>query len=175
MGRRVVIVLAVVALFVAAGAAFALLRDDGTSDTAGGTSTTSASSTTRTPSTSAAASTSAPTTAAPTTTLGSGAVPDACGVDSAAIEAAVNKGVDGASTRSQVDQCRLAAVDKTWAAVRLVAKPGADFAATTVVLHGGGGSWAIVGTGGTATVCNQAPQQVLVDLSIGCTSGGGGI
>jgi hypothetical protein len=101
-------------------------------------------------------------------------LPDPCGAEGAAIKAAVDNGVDGAAANAQVDQCRLAAVDPSWAAVLLSAKPGAAFDTITVLVHGGGGSWAIVGSGTTNVGCGSAPQQVLVDLGIVCSSTGGG-
>jgi len=167
MSRRVVIGIVVIALFVAAGAAFALWADDDSTDTAVSTTTT----TVATSSTTAPVTTTAPATTAPTTTAPPAAV-DACGAEQAAITAAIDNGVSGARDRAQVEECRLAAVDPSWAAVRLVARPGATFTAATVVVRGGGGAWAVVGTDTSA--CGSTPQQVLVDLGILCLSGGGG-
>jgi len=56
----------------------------------------------------------------------------------------------------------------------LAAKPGAQFSAVTVILHGGAGSWAVVAQGGTNAGCGQAPQQVIVDLGQFCAGTGGG-
>jgi hypothetical protein len=168
VGRRLVVGLLVLALFAAAGAAFVLLSgDDDASDTAQGTTTTIATGRTAAPSSSP---TTAPATTAPPT-ASSSPVPDACGAEGAAISTAVNAGVAGARERAQVVECRFAAVDTSWASVRLVARPGADFTTTTVVVHGGGGSWAIVGTGSGA--CSQTPPQVRADLGLLCASGGG--
>ena len=69
--------------------------------------------------------------------------------------------------------CRLAASDPTWAAVQLAAKPGAQFDAVTVIVHGGAGSWTIVASGGTDAGCGAAPQQVIVDLGQFCAGTGG--
>ena len=80
----------------------------------------------------------------------------------------------GAHDRAQVAECRLAAADTTWAIARLEAKPGAEYAATTVLLHGGGGSWAVVDSGADGVGCGKAPQQVLVDLGLFCAGTGGG-
>jgi len=166
MGRRAVIGIVVVALVVAAGAAFALWADDDSPDTAGSTTTT----TVATTSTTAPVTSTAPATTAPSTTAPTAAV-DACGTEQAAITAAIDNGVTGARDRAQVEECRLAAVDRSWAAVRLVPKPGATFTAATVVVRGGGGAWSVVGTDTSA--CGSTPQQVLVDLGILCLSGGG--
>jgi hypothetical protein len=68
----------------------------------------------------------------------------------------------------------LAASDPSWAAVNLDAKPGAQFAALTVIAHGGAGSWSVVAQGGTSAGCGAAPQQVIVDLGQFCVGTGGG-
>ena len=73
------------------------------------------------------------------------------------------------ATERRVDTCRQAPIDTSWAVVTLVAKPGADFSPTSVVLHGGGGSWAIVDSGTGNVACGKVPQQVAVDLGIVCT------
>ncbi len=78
------------------------------------------------------------------------------------------------ATNADVAACRLAASDPSWAAVNLAAKPGAQFAAVTVIAHGGAGSWSIVAQGGTDAGCGQAPQQVIVDLGQFCAGTGGG-
>jgi hypothetical protein len=175
MGRRLLVAAAIVLLFVGIGAGIALLtRDDSSDSTASGPST-------------SASTTSSPTTTAPTTTTGEPAttttttaapapvdLPDPCGTEGATIKAAIDAGVDGAAASAQIDQCRLAAIDPSWAAVRLTAKPGADFESVTVLMQGGGGSWAIIATGSTNVGCGTAPQQVLVDLGIVCSSAGGG-
>ena len=89
-----------------------------------------------------------------------------------------------ATLRADVDFARAAIVrhlgsaelpvDTTWALARLEAKPGAEFAATSVLLHGGGGAWAIVDSGTDGVGCGKAPQQVLVDLGLFCAGSGGG-
>lgn len=166
--------LLVILVLAAVGVGVAVLvapGDDPSSDQAGtdvtrATGTTVAAPTT-TPGTTAAPST----TAAPTTTV---AVPGACGGVGAAIEAAVDAGVPGASAGADVTECRLAASDPTWALVQLTPKAGSSFAATTAVLQGGGGSWAIVATGGTNAGCGKAPQQVIADLGQFCAGTGGG-
>jgi hypothetical protein len=172
MGRRFIIGVIVVVVFVSAGAAFALLTRDGdTADTAGGTTTTTAATSSTAPSNSSTTTRATTTTVSPTTTT---VVPGLCGAVGAVIQASVNNGVDGARDRAQIDECRLAAADTSWAVVRLVAKPRANFANTTVLLHSAGGAWAVVATGGDDAGCSKAPQQVLVDLGIVCSSGGGG-
>jgi hypothetical protein len=57
--------------------------------------------------------------------------------------------------------------------VNLAAKPGAQFAALTVIVHGGAGSWSVVAQGGANAGCGQAPQQVIVDLGQFCAGTGG--
>jgi len=172
MSRRLLLAAAIVLLFVGAGAGLALVTRDDSSDTASEPTSTSAPA-------SSAPSTSAPTTTAPVTTTTTAAptpadVPDPCGAEGATIKAAIDNGVDGAAANAQIDECRLAAVDPSWAAVRLTAKPGSDFDTITVLVQGGGGSWAIVASGATNVGCGTAPQQVLVDLGIVCSSTGGG-
>jgi len=81
--------------------------------------------------------------------------------------------INGASTDAQVASCRVAASDTSWAAVQLTAKPGAQFAAVTVIVRGGAGSWSVVAQGGTSAGCGQAPQQVIVDLGQFCSGTGG--
>lgn len=176
MGRRLLVATVVVLVFIGAGAGVALLtRDDASdsSDSTAGTTSTSASTTSPPTTTAPATTTSAPT---PTTAAvpPPAELPDPCGAEGAAIKAAIDNGIDGAAASAQVDQCRLAAVDPSWAVVLLAAKPGADFNAVTVLVHGGGGSWAIVGSGTNNVGCGSAPQQVLVDLGIVCSSAGGG-
>jgi len=172
MSRRLVVAAVVVLVFVAGGAALALLtRDDSPSTSASGSTTSS-----RPPTTTSGATT----TIGPTTTSGATAttttpaLPDPCGADGGAIRAAIDAGIAGARDGAQVDQCRLAAVDSSWAAVRLVAKAGSTFSPVTVVLHSGGGSWTVVANGMQDVGCGTAPQQVLVDLGILCSSSGGG-
>jgi hypothetical protein len=80
--------------------------------------------------------------------------------------------VPNARAAAQVTACRLAAADPTWALVRLDAQPGATFTPTTVVLHGGAGSWSIVDSGTGNVGCGKAPQQVLADLGLLCTGSG---
>jgi hypothetical protein len=85
----------------------------------------------------------------------------------------IDAAVTGASANADVASCRLAASDPSWAAVQLTAKPGAQFDALTVILHGGAGSWAVVAQGGSNAGCGQAPQQVIVDLGQFCAGTGG--
>jgi hypothetical protein len=162
-------------LVVAAIVAAHAIRDDD-SDTAvreptattGSATTTTGATTTSGPTTTTiptAASTSAP----PVT----GQPPGPCGTDTGPIRAAIDAGVAGAQAGADVASCRLAASDAGWAAVQLAAKPGAQFDAVTVIVHGGAGSWAIVATGGTNAGCGQAPQQVIVDLGQFCAGTGG--
>jgi hypothetical protein len=159
----------------AVGVAVAVLvapGTDSTSDQAGTSDSTRTTTTTVAPATTAPATTRvAPsTTAPPTTTV---AVPGACGSVGGAIRAAVDAGVPGASTGADVTECRLAASDPTWALVRLAPKAGSSFTATTVVLQGSGGSWAIIATGGNSAGCGKAPQQVIADLGQFCVGTGG--
>lgn len=126
--------------------------------------------------TTVAASTTVPTTAAPPSTTApptTAAIPGACGNAGGAIRAAVDAGVPGAATGADVTECRLAASDARWALVRLVPKAGSTFAPTTVILQGGG-SWAVVATGGVDAGCGKAPQQVIADLGQFCVGTGGG-
>jgi hypothetical protein len=81
--------------------------------------------------------------------------------------------VSGAAQDADVASCRLAASDPTWAAVKLAAKPGAQFAAVTVVMHDSAGSWSVMAQGGASAGCGQAPQQVIVDLGQFCAGTGG--
>jgi hypothetical protein len=161
----------------AAGAAVALATDDDSDGTRSAPNTSSTTvATTPAPSTTAPVTTVPPaTTVAPTTTtaLPEGAPPGTCAAEAAAIRAAVDAGVPGAHDGAQVAECRLAAVDATWAIVRLEAKPGTGFAAATVVLHSSAGAWTIVDSGTGDVGCGKAPQQVLVDLGLFCTGTGG--
>jgi hypothetical protein len=177
MARRWVLTAIVAAvLVVAAVFAARAIRDDDDNTAAPARSTTTgagATSTTSAPTTTAAATTTAPattTTAAPV----NGAPPGPCGADSGPIRAAIDAGVANAQTNADVASCRLAASDPTWAAAQLAAKPGAQFDALTVILHGGAGAWSIVATGGTSAGCGAAPQQVIVDLGQFCAGTGGG-
>jgi hypothetical protein len=154
------------------------IREDDTTVTARVTNTTSATSTTTAASTAPTTTTTAPsttvapaTTSAPTSTAGP---PGPCGAATAPIRAAIDAGVAGAGPNADLSSCRLAASDPTWAAVNLSAKPGAPFAAVTVILHGPGGAWSIVAQGGPSAGCGQAPQQVIVDLGQFCAGTGGG-
>jgi hypothetical protein len=179
MARRWIVAGVIVAVFAAGGAAVALLtRDEGadpSSATRGTTTTPPTASGLATTSTTPT-STGAPTAAASTTTTEAprAALSDPCGAETAAIRAAIENGVDGARDRASIDTCRQAPVDTSWAIVTLVAKAGANFSPISVVLHGGGGSWAVVDSGTANVACGKAPQRVLVDLGIVCTSGGGG-
>ncbi len=179
MARRWIIA-AIVALVVVVGAVTValLLRDDG-SDTAAPapSSSIARSTTTTTPTTTGPSATTAPATtgapAAATTTAAppvTGSVPGPCGTATAAIRSAIDAGVAGAAA-ADIATCRLAASDPTYAAAQLAAKPGGQFAATTVILHGATGAWTIVATGGTNAGCGQVPQQVVVDLGQFCLGG----
>ncbi|HEY3672241.1 MAG TPA: hypothetical protein VGN51_15000 [Acidimicrobiia bacterium] len=178
MARRWILTVVIAAVLVVAGvvAARAIRDDDSDADTAQrATTTSSAVTTTTAPASSTTASpatTAAPTsTTAPTNTTGP---PGPCGTDSATIRAAVDAAVNGAAQSADVASCRLAASDPTWAAVNLAAKPGAQFAAVTVVVHRGAGSWTVVAQGGADAGCGDAPQQVIVDLGQFCAGTGGG-
>ena len=182
MARRwIVTAIVAAALVVAAIVAARAIRKDDT-DAAGRDRVTTL---TAAPSTTGAASpipttsaTSTPPTTAPasTTTVApaSGEPPGPCGADTGAIRAAIDATVTGAQAGADVASCRRAASDTTWAAVGLVAKPGAQFDPVTVIVHGGAGSWAIVASGGTKAGCGEAPQQVIVDLGQFCAGTGGG-
>jgi hypothetical protein len=100
--------------------------------------------------------------------------PGTCAAEAGPIRAAVNAGVPGALDGARATECRLAAVDATWAVMRLEAKPGAGFAATTVLLHNNAGTWTIAASGTADVGCGTAPQQVLVDLGLFCSGTGGG-
>src|SRR5262245_2191064 len=170
MARRWILSAVVAAvLVVAAVVAARAIKDDDTNTTAR-TTTTSTASTTSSTTTTAPATTAPTTTAAPTSTTGP---PGPCGSDAGPIRVAVDAAVTGASTNADVASCRLAASDPSWASVQLSAKPGAQFTAVTVILHGGAGSWAVVAQGGTNAGCGQAPQQVIVDLGQFCAGTGG--
>jgi hypothetical protein len=171
MGRRVLIGALIVVVAVGIGAAVAYVtRDDDSSDSTTRPTTTTGASTTTTLTTT----TTPPTTAPTTTTLASGALPDPCGAETATIRLAIDSGVEGATDGADIDTCRLAAVDTSWALVQLVPKAGSGFAPVSVLLQGGGGSWSIVDQGGANLGCGRAPQQVLADLGLFCTSTGGG-
>jgi len=179
MARRWILtaVLAAV-LVVAAVVAARASRDDDTDPEAATratttTSTTASTSTTTTTSVAPATTTVAPTTTTATTTpTSTTGPPGPCGADAGPIRVAIDAGVSGA-TDADVAACRLAASDPSWAAVNLAAKPGAQFAAVTVIVHGGAGSWSVVAQGGTDAGCGQAPQQVIVDLGQFCAGTGG--
>ncbi len=159
MARRWILtaVLAAVLVVLAVFAAHAIRDDDTDSDSATRAATTTPSTT---PSTSPAS----------TSTTGP---PGPCGPNAGPIRTAIDAGVSGAAN-ADVAACRLAASDPSWAAVNLAAKPGAQFAAVTVIVHGGAGSWSVVAQGGTNAGCGQAPQQVIVDLGQFCAGTGGG-
>lgn len=171
MGRRVVVGVLIVLLAVGAGAAVAYLtRDDEGSDTASGSTMTTTNPPSTAPSTTTApASTTTTTDEAPRAPL-----PDPCGAETATIRLAIDNGVEGARDGADIETCRIAAVDSSWAAVRLTARGGSGFAPVTVLLQGGGGSWSIVDRGDGNVGCGRAPQQVLVDLGVVCASTGGG-
>jgi hypothetical protein len=174
--RRWILTAIVAAVLVVVGvvAARAIRDDDSDSHTAGRATTTSAATTTTVaPTTTLPASTTAAptTTTTPTSTTGP---PGPCGADTGPIRAAIDAAVAGAAQSADVATCRLAASDPTWAAVDLAAKPGAQFGALTVIVHGGAGSWTVVAQGGPDAGCGQAPQQVIVDLGQFCAGTGGG-
>jgi len=173
MARRWILFAVVAAVLVVGGVLAArAIRDDGT-DTATRATTTSgpaAGATTSTPTTSTANSVTPTTTSIPTSTTGP---PGPCGTDTGPIRVAINAAVSGAAQNADVASCRLAASDPSWAAVNLAAKPGSQFDAVTVVVHGGAGSWSVVAQGGTNAGCGQAPQQVIVDLGQFCAGSGG--
>jgi hypothetical protein len=150
---------------------------DSTSDQAAKDSSTNTTTTTAAPATSGPATTTAvPSTTTPATTTPATttvAVPGACGSVGGAIRAAAQAGVPGAAAGADVSECRLAASDASWALVQLTPTAGSSFAATTVILQGGGGSWAVVATGGTNAGCGKAPQQVIADLGQFCVGTGG--
>ena len=182
MARRWIVTAIVAAALVGAAIVAArAIRNDDTADAGRDRVTTS----TAAPSTTGAASpipntsatsTPATTTSASTTTVApaSGEPPGPCGTDTGTIRAAIDAAVAGAQAGADVASCRRAPSDTSWAAVELAAKPGAQFDAVTVIVHGGAGSWAIVATGGTNAGCGQAPQQVIVDLGQFCAGTGGG-
>jgi hypothetical protein len=175
--RWILTIVVAAALVVAAVFAAKAIRDDGTDTAARHRTTTTASTSTSAPSTTST--TAAPSTtgagtttsSAPTSTTGP---PGPCGTATGAIRTAVDAAVSGAAQSADVASCRLAASDPSWAAVKLDAKPGAQFDAVTVVLHGGGGAWSVVAQGGPGAGCGQAPQQVIVDLGQFCAGTGGG-
>ncbi|MEX1008243.1 MAG: hypothetical protein WD271_10425 [Acidimicrobiia bacterium] len=185
MARNWIVGGVVVLVLAAAGAAVALRAKEG-----GGNDAQSAPATNSTAPTAPASSTTAPPTTAPPTTApaettvapttsappapGSpaGSPPGPCGVEVGAIRAAVDNGVTGARDGAEVAECRLAAVDPSWALVFLDPKSGAEFAESTVVLHGGGGAWTIVDMGTSQIGCGKVPQQVLVDLGLFCVGSG---
>ena len=176
MARRWILTAIVAAVLVVVGvlAARAIRDDDSDTDAASRATTTTSSVTTTAPSstttTSAPATTAAPTTSVPTSTTGP---PGPCGTDTGPIRVAIDAAVNGAAQTADVASCRLAASDPSWAAVNLAAKPGAEFAALTVIVHGGAGSWSVVAQGGANAGCGQAPQQVIVDLGQFCAGTGG--
>ncbi len=175
MARRWIVAAVIVAVFVAVGAGVAwVTHDDDTSSSDASRSTTT---------TSAAVSTTAPASTSSTTNVPGSTttteapkspLADPCGAETAAIRAAIENGVTGARDQATLSTCRQAPTDASWAVVTLVAKPGANFSPTIVVLHGGGGSWAIVDSGTANVACGKVPQQVAVDLGTVCTGGGGG-
>ena len=176
MARRWILT-AIVAAVLVVGAVFAAraIRDDESS-----APERVAAASTSAPSTSAAPTptTTPPSTTTPATTTTAvppptGETPGPCGTDTGPIRAAIDAGIANASANALVASCRLAASDASWAAVQLEARPGAQFDALTVIVHGGAGSWAIAASGGTNAGCGT--QQVIVDLGqFGAGSGGGG-
>jgi hypothetical protein len=177
MARRTLVGVVIVLAFVGAGAGIALIsRDDSSEQSAAAGSTSTAPPTTVAPTTTLpppeTTATTAPTTTPPSTAPPAGP-PDACGVDGATIRSALDNGIEGARDGAQVEECRLAAVDASWALVRLVPAAGSSFTPVAVLLQGGAGAWEIVATGDSNVGCGTAPQQVLVDLGIVCSSTGG--
>lgn len=176
MARRWILtaVLAAVLVVAAVIAARAIRGDDTDADSATRATTTSAAATTSTTTSTTAAPTTtvAPATTPTTTPTSTTGPPGPCGPDAGPIRVAIDAAVDGAAN-ADVAGCRLAASDPSWAAVNLDAKPGAQFAAVTVIVHGGAGSWSVVAQGGTNAGCGQAPQQVIVDLGQFCAGTGG--
>ena len=176
MARRWILTGVIAAVLVVVGVFAAhAIRDDGTDPTTAqrATTTSSGASTTAPSATSTTApvTTSAPTTTSvPTSTTGP---PGPCGTDTASIRVAIDAAVTGAAQSANVASCRLAASDPTWAAVNLTAKPGAQFAAVTVIVHSGPGAWSVVAQGGASAGCGTAPQQVIVDLGQFCAGTGG--
>ena len=173
--RWLLLIFVLAAVGVGVAVAVAPGDDSGSGSTAdrGGTGGSAATATTVAPAPAATApiTTVAPATTAPVTTV---VVPGACGNLGGVIKAAVDTGVPGAAASADVSECRLAASDTTWALVRLAPKAGSSFAATTVVLQGGGSAWSVVATGGTSAGCGKAPQQVIADLGQFCVGSGGG-
>lgn len=182
MARRWIFTAALAAvLVVAAVFAARAIRDDGTGsdaatrlDTTAPTSAAAAATTAAVPDSTVAPSSTV--TPAPTSTSGPPAPvgpPGPCGAEAGPIRAAIDAAVSGAAN-AEVGACRLAASDPTWAAVNLVARPGTQFAATTVIVRSVTGSWSVVAQGGANAGCGQAPQQVIVDLGQFCAGSGGG-
>ncbi len=177
MARRwILTVVAAAVLVVAAVFVGRAIRDDDTSPARAHAASTSAPSTTgaaitttTTPPTS-----SAPATTTTTTAPANGDPPGPCGADTGPIRTAIDAGIANAQASADVASCRLAASDASWGAVQLAAKPGAQFGALTVIVHGGAGSWTIVASGGTNAGCGTVPQQVIVDLGQFCAGSGGG-
>ena len=177
MARRWILT-AVIAAVLVVGAVLAAhaIRDDdtGTPERAAPATTPAPSTTAPVTTSTAPAGTTAPASTTTTVTPVTGTAPGPCGTDTGPIRAAIDAGVANAQANADVASCRLAASDPSWAAVQLTAKPGAQFDALTVVVHGGAGSWAIVATGGTSAGCGASPQQVIVDLGQFCAGTGGG-
>jgi hypothetical protein len=174
MARRWILT-AVVASVIVVAAVFAAraIRDDDTDVDSG--SATRATTTSVAPTTTSTTTTVPVTTVAPTTTptpASTTGPPGPCGTDAGPIRVAIDAGVADAAN-ADIAGCRLAASDPSWAAVKLAAKPGAQFAAVTVIVHGGAGSWSVVAQGGIDAGCGQAPQQVIVDLGQFCAGTGG--
>lgn len=172
MARRWILTVVIAGVLVVAAvfAARAIRDDDTDPDTAQRATTTAGATTTALPTTAPATTVAPTTTTAPTSTTGP---PGPCGADSGPIRVAIDAAVSGAAQNATVVSCRLAASDPSWAAVNLDAKPGAQFAAVTVIVHGGAGSWSVVAQGGAEAGCGQAPQQVIVDLGQFCAGTGG--
>jgi hypothetical protein len=178
MSRRWVVALVAIVGVAAAGAVIALVTHDSDNNHDTAARTTTSSSTTSTSTTAVTTTTSTTTTTTPTTTTApppvTGTAPGPCGAQLGAIRSAIDASVSGAQSGADTAECRLAASDPSWAAVHLVAKPGASFDATTVVLHDDNGAWTVIATDGPSAGCGKAPQQVIADLGQFCVGTGGG-
>jgi hypothetical protein len=177
MARRWILTVVVAAVLVVGAilAAHAIRDDDRSAPERAATATTRSTTTSlATTTTSVAPSTTTPPTTTTTVVPTNGEPPGPCGAGTGAIRAAIDASVANAQANADLASCRLAASDPSWAAAQLSAKPGAQFDALTVILHGGAGSWSVVATGGVNAGCGAAPQQVIVDLGQFCAGTGGG-
>jgi hypothetical protein len=174
MARRWVIsaVVGIVLVVAAVLVARAIRDDDHSDDASRRTTTTSVTTTTGAPSTTAATTPTPASAPSTTATTSPSTPPGPCGTQLGPIKTAVGTGVPNA-TANLVGSCRLAASDPTWASVELTNGPGGALNGRFVVLHGDGGAWAVVASGGTEAGCGQAPQQVIADLGQFCAGTGG--